>query len=383
MRSPARHRTFLAFLMLMTAGAVALAALVPPPAFAQITPAPGSIIVVRAVGNQDTLWSIDPSTAAATELVTLPFRTSWVEASPAARRLAFLTLSYDRKPEVCIYDSSSGALSTWSLAAHGLWAVDSFTWLSSRKLLIAGRATGNRYLLTDRLYSLNVENGAFHHYAGLAGTDPSASPAAHRLVFVQLTDGGRVSAASTAHWIVERLYRLRLADGAKPVLIASSRCSTKYFARAFLGARLSPDGAYVVSFDEGVGIAGRYVVRSAGSGKVLASFARRLWGTEEMAWSTHDEVAFWGSSLTTSNATMRVAVYSVTTESLTQSALMDNGVSSFAWSPDGTRLAVGLIQSGGPTERPGRSELWLFDPITLAAPTDLGAGGGPIFVPGT
>jgi hypothetical protein len=235
-----------AFLLSATAAAVLLMALVLPPAPAHAataagpapepaatagaTPAPGSVVVVRFVGGKDTLWSIDPGTAAATELVALPFRTSLVEASPGAGRLAFLTLSWIRKPEVCVYDTSNGEVSTWSLAAHGLRWVDSLTWLSSTRLLIAGRSRNNLFLFTDRLYTLDTTTGALHGFAGLAGTDPSAAPAAHRLIFVRLSPSGPATAAG--RWVVERLYGLRLGRTAKPVVIAA----TRYFTRALCAA---------------------------------------------------------------------------------------------------------------------------------------------------
>jgi hypothetical protein len=60
---------------------------------------------------------------------------------------------------------------------------------------------------------------------------------------------------------------------------------------------------------------------------------------------------------------------------------MDDALSSLAWSPDGSRLAAGLLPSSSTTDRPDASELWLFDPTSLAPGTDAGAGGGPVFLP--
>ena len=62
--------------------AAASPATAPTAHFGTVLPASGSIIVVRRSAGSDALWSVDPVTKSATELVPLSFRPSRVEQSP-------------------------------------------------------------------------------------------------------------------------------------------------------------------------------------------------------------------------------------------------------------------------------------------------------------
>ena len=114
-------------------------------------------------------------------------------------RLAYLSVTLG--PTVTVYDTQTGTLSHRSLAARGVRFVDSFAWVSSTKLLVAGRAKSRNsfYPVADRIYVLNAVTGASHLFAGLTGTEPTVAPAAARLVYVRLGIGGPVPRSTSPH----------------------------------------------------------------------------------------------------------------------------------------------------------------------------------------
>ena len=159
------------------AGAPSVSAAAPDAA----VPAAGSIVVVRRIAGQDSLWSVDPVSTTATQLVDLPFRPARVERSPGAARIAYLPMTAG--PKVYVYDTRTGMLRRWSLAARGVKVVDSVAWLSSTRLLVAGKSTRGYafYPFADRLYVLNAVTGAVEPASGrCSGTEPTVAPAAAR-----------------------------------------------------------------------------------------------------------------------------------------------------------------------------------------------------------
>ena len=382
--------------LLATAGAAGATdgSVVASPASAPIThlgaaaPA-GSIVAVRPGRGPDSLWSIDPLTASATQLVALPpsyrpsARPSCVAVSPGAVRLAYLTFTLG--PTVTVYDTQTGALSTWSLAARGVKYVDSLAWASSTRLLVAGRA-GHRlsfFPVSDRIYSLNAVTGASHLFAGLSGTEPTVAPAVARLVYVHLRISGPVprrylpSWNRGAHWVVERLYSLRLVNGAKPRLIASARYISGPFVRRFQDPQLSPDGAYLMTLaDDLPNLNPHYTVRSAVSGKARTTIA--LYSSDLLpTWSSRgDQVAFAGTQLDDRSRSVTLFVCSAPTRAMHHSAALDStSATGLGWSSDGGSLAYSL-QGRGEAE-----ELFTVDPATLSLSTDLGSGSLPVFMP--
>ncbi len=362
------------------AGAAAASPATPPTAhFGTVLPASGSIIVVRRSAGQDALWSVDPVSKAATELVPLSFRPSRVEQSPGGQRLAFLTTAAE--PRVVVYDTHTGALHTWSLAARGVKAVDSLAWLTSTKLVVAGRPShGFRfYPFTDRLYVLNAATGASRRYDNLIGTEPTVAPA-KRLVYVRLSDGGRVAMGSPVRWVIERLYSLRLVAGARPRLIGSVKYPNAYDIRHFYEPRLSRDGRYLITSTTGSDISVRYTVRAAATGKALKTVSTTIGHTT--AWSNlGDQVAFWGMPGGSATAAV-LFVYHAATNTVSKSAKLPHvAVTGLGWSSDDSLLAYSLVNTGGGAFAPDVSELWTLDPASLASQNDLGKGGLPVFMP--
>ena len=345
-------------------------------------PASGSIVVVHRGGGRDWLWSVDPITKSATQLIGLPllYRPNRVEASPDARRLAYLSTTLTPGPTVTVYDTQTGALSTWSLAARGVKWVDSLAWVSNTKLLVTGRATRTRYPFADRVYQLNAVTGASLRFAGLWGTETTVAPAgAHpgRLVFVRFIDGGPVLSRPHWHWVIERLYRLTLATGAKPHLIGSVKYTTGSNIRYYQDPRLSPDGVYLVTVDNGgTNPIERCTVRWAATGKALKTVDTLGGGDALPTWSGQDDqVAFVVTLPGDSTRSPILFIYTASTRALHHSAMLDSlGVTSLGWSSN-TSLAYslrGLADDDG--------ELWMVDPASLSSPTDLGVGSLPVFM---
>ena len=345
-------------------------------------PAPGSIVVVRRSGGHDSLWSVDPVTKTATKLAALPYRPARVEQSPGGRRLAYLSTAAG--PKVYVYDTHTGMGHTWSLAARGVKVVDSLAWLSSTKLLVAGKSTHGFafYPFTDHLYVLNAATGASKRYGRLAGTEPSVAPGAARLVYVHFSDGGRVASGSPMRWVIERLYRLKLASGAKPHLIGSVKYSNDLGILRFHDPRLSRDGKYLITSTSGSDISVSYMVRSAATGKAIKTVSTELLGSDVTAWSNlSDRVAFWSMPLADNTNTTQLLVYKPAGNVLSHSVKLSKvAVTGFAWSANDALLGYSLR---GFNSLDDVAELWTIDPAALSSSpsTDLGAGSMPVFVP--
>ncbi len=345
------------------------------------TPAPGTVLVVRRSAGKDSLWSVDPVTKAASELLSLPFRPERVAQSPGGARLAYLPTTAGSY--VYVYMTTTGALHRWSLAAQGVRGLDSLAWLSSTKLLVAGKS-GRGYAFypyTDRLYALSVTSGKASRYRDLAGTEPTVSRSGTRLVFVRFTRGGRVASGSPLHWVTEQLFRLKLAPDAKRQLLLSGRYADGYDIRLFNDPSLSADGRYLITSTTASDISVSYMVRSATTGKSLGTIHTELAGHDASAWNNAGErVAYWTMTGSSSLASM-LHVYNATSASrVLSSTLPSVAVSGFAWSPNDGLLTYSLR---GLASADDQGELWTIDPSTLsgASATDLGAGGLPVFVP--
>jgi len=367
-----------------TGGATIGAASTPATAtnFGVVVPAPGSLIVVRRISGQDSLWSVDPANAMASQLVTLPFRPASVSQSPGGRRLAYLPMSAG--PAVYVYDTKTNALVKRSLAAHGVKVVDSLTWLTSTKLLVAGKATAGRafYPFADRLWVLNAATGAASRFRNLAGTEPSVAPAGTILAYVRLSDGGRITSGSPMRWVIERLYRLKLAAGTTPHLLRTARYPNDLDIRRFHDPSLSQRGSYLTTSTTGSDISVSYMVRATATGAVRRTINTALLGRAVTAWSNHgNHVALWSMPLADNTNTTRLLIYSPATDLLSHSATLSKvAVTGLAWSSNDASLAYSLR---GFTSLDDVAELWTIDPTTLSLTSakDLGAGSLPVFAP--
>jgi Tol biopolymer transport system component len=361
------------------AGAQASATTAP---FGVVVLASGDIVVVRRSANQDSLWSVDPATKSAVQLVTLPFRPARVAQAPDGRRLAYLPTTAG--PKVYVFDTQTRALVSRSLAARGVKVIDSLTWLSSTKLLVAGKTTAGLaiYPFADRLYVLNALTGSSIRFRGLAGTEPSVAPTGTLLAFVRFSDGGRISSGSPLRWVVERLYRLKLTAGTTPHLIAKAKYPNDLDIRRFNDPRLSHGGSYLITSTTGSDISVSYMVRSSATGHALQTVKTALAGTEATAWSNHgNRVAFWTMPLADNTDTTRLLVYKPATDALSHTAKLSKvAVTGFAWSSNDAALAYSVRGLSSPNDV---AELWTIDPTTLSLPAaiDLGEGSMPVFMP--
>ncbi|HUK78968.1 MAG TPA: hypothetical protein VL117_15435 [Thermoleophilia bacterium] len=347
-----------------------------------VIPVSGSVVAVRRSAGQDSLWLVDPVSKAAAQLVTLPFRPARVAQAPDGRRLAYLPTTTG--PKVYVYDSQTNTLASRSLAARGVKVVDSFTWLTSTKLLVAGKTTAGLafYPFADRLYVLNTVTGSSARFRGLAGTEPSVAPKGTLLVYVRFSDGGRISGGSPLRWVTERLYRLKLTAGTAPHLIGSAKYPNDIDIRRFNDPRLSHGGSYLITSTTGSDISVSYMVRSSTTGHPLRTFKTALAGTEATAWSNHgNRVAFWTMPLADNTDTTRLLVYNPVTNRVRASAKLSKvAVTGFAWSSNDATLAYSVRALSAANDV---AELWTIDPTTLSLPAavDLGAGSMPVFMP--
>ena len=347
-----------------------------------VVPAPGSLIVVRRIAGQDSLWSVDPGTAMVSQLTTLPFRPASVTQSPGGRRLAYLPMSTGAA--VYVYDIGTNTLVKRSLAGRGVKVVDSLTWLTSTKLLVAGKTTAGRafYPFADRLWVLNTVTGAASRFRNLAGTEPSVAPGGTLLVYVRLSDGGRISSGSPLRLVVERLYRLKLAAGTTPHLLRTARYPNDLDIRRFHDPLLSQRGGYLTTSTTGSDISVSYMVRASVTGDVRRTIRTALIGQALTAWSHHgNHVALWSMPLADNTTTTRLLVYDPTSDVLAHSATMSKVVvTGLAWPADDALLAFSLRGFTSPDDA---AELWTIEPTTLSPMSlrDLGAGSLPVFAP--
>lgn len=339
----------------------------------------GSIVVVRREAGRDALWRVAPADGAATKLVDLTFRPSRVEASPDGARVALLPTALGAGVYVC--DVANATVKALSLAPRGVRRVDSLTWLSPTRLLVAGSASATRvaYPFNDRLYSLNVVTGASASFRDLRGTEPSAAPAAARLVYVRLVDAGPAPNQPGARLVSERLVSLRLASGTTPRVIARTRYVDQLDIRGYRDPRVSPGGRFVITSTTGSDVSVRYAVRWVTTGNALFTKATTLAGRNATAWRPQGgKVAFWGMPPAGSMTKTRLYVYDVSARKLTATAPFSNvAVTGISWSP-GTQIAFALR---GLMAADDVATLWTVDPAVAASAAQLGAGSLPVWLP--
>ena len=182
----------------------------------------GSIIVVRRVGSQDSLWNISPADASATKLIDLPIRPARMLASPDASKIAILPGPTTARwlaalpaigSKIYVYDVARAKLSAFSLASHGVRQIDGMTWLSSTRLLVSGSPIAGQklypsadddpiYWLQDRLYTVATTTGRTAAFRHLRGTEPSAAPGDNVLVYARLRGPAPAATGVRSSWRV-------------------------------------------------------------------------------------------------------------------------------------------------------------------------------------
>ena len=339
-----------------------------------------SIVVVRRLGTQDSLWLVSASDASSIKIVDLPFRPARVLASPDGTKVAILPAKPGARVYVCYLLHAK--LAALSFASRGVRQIDGMTWLSATRLLVSGSGSkrAHFYPLADKLYVATTTPGKPTVYRRLRGTEPSAAPGAKRLVYARLRDGGAVAAQPGARFVVESLISLKLATGSRPHVIGRVRYVDSLDIRRFRDPAVSPDGKDVVTSTTGSDISVSYMVRSVATGKALHRTDTTLAGRDATAWSPVGEmVAYWGMPPASSATETDVYVYHVATKTRTSDGPFSNvAVGGLAWAPDDSLLAYSMR---GLSQAADRGELWTIDPGTSATPTDLGQGALPVWLP--
>ncbi len=337
------------------------------------------IVVVRRVHGRDSLWMVSPSDAGAAKLADLPVRPARMVASPDGAKVAIQPATVSGT--IYVLNVSRAKLVALSLAALGVKQIDGFTWLSATRLLVSGSGSSQptSYPLADRLYTVTTSGGT-GSFRGLHGSEPSAAPAAHSLVYTRLRDGGADSADPGARFVVEDLMSLKLVAGSTPHVIGHARYVNSFDIRRYRDPGVSPDGKYVMTSTTGSDISATYTVRAVATGKALRTKSTALAGRDVVAWSlTGDEVAFWGMPPAQSGAVADVYVYSAASKVLTARGPLANvAVTGLSWAPDGALLAYGLH---GLNDAPDQGHLWTAAPGNAGTPTDLGQGSLPVWLP--
>ena len=340
----------------------------------------GSIVVVRRVGTQDSLWSVDPVTTTATKLIDLPFRPSRLLASPDDGKIALLPAAVGGK--VYVFYIVLAKLAPLSFASLGVRQIDGLTWLSATKLLVSGSRSARQtmYPFTDRLYTATTTPGKPAAFRSLKGTDPSAAPGAKLIVYERFRDGGKVAGNPGTRFVLESLVRLKLAAGGKPHVIGHVRYVDSLDILRYRDPNVSPDGKYVVTSTTGSDISVSYMVRRASTGAAVRTFHTTLLGRDATAWSnTGDKVAFWGVPPTGTFTNAYLYVFDPGLKKLTHSAPITNvAVTGFAWAPGDSLLAYALQTPG---QHPDKGHLWTIGPGLSGTPTDLGDGSLPVWLP--
>ena len=342
--------------------------------------ASGSIIVVRRVGTQDSLWSVSPVTTSALKLIDLPFRPARMLASPDDTKIAILPAAVGGK--VYIFYLALAKLAPLSFASQGVKRIDGMTWLSATRLLVSGSGNAKEtiYPRADKLYAVTTTSGKPAAFRRLKGTEPSAAPGAKLLVYVRMRDGGPVSGDPGARFVVESLVRLKLAAGSSPHVIGHVRYDDFYDIRRFHDPDVSPDAKYVVTSTTGSDISVSYMVRKVSTGATVHKQNTTLAGRDETAWShAGDKVAFWGVPPIGSMTDTYLYAYDTGTNKLTHGKPITNvAVTGIAWAPDDSLIAYALHAPG---QADDRAHLWTAVPGASSTPTDLGGGSLPVWLP--
>jgi hypothetical protein len=342
--------------------------------------ATGSIIVVRRVGTQDSLWSVSPVPTSALKLIDLPFRPARLLASPDNTKIAILPAAVGGK--VYVFYVALAKLAPLSFTSQGVKRIDGMTWLSATRLLVSGSGNAKEtiYPLSDKLYAVTTTSGKPAAFRRLRGTEPSAAPAAKLLVYVRMRDGGPVSGNPGARFVVESLIRLKLVSGSTPHVIARARYTNDLDIRRFHDPGVSPDAKYVVTSTTGSDISVSYMVRKAATGATVHKLNTALAGRDETAWShAGDKVAFWGVPPIGPMTNTYLYTYDTGAKKLKHGKPIANmGVTGIAWAPDDSLVAYALHS---PSQADDQAHLWTAVPGASSTPTDLGAGSLPVWLP--
>lgn len=246
---------------------------------------------------------------------------------------------------VAVVDVAAGWVRSLSLAKAGAPILDSLTWVSPRRLVVAGRYGGeSEDPRRNRLFSLNVATGEASSFWGLRGTEPSAAPAVGKLAYVSFCDAPPDPRWPGVSFIREQVRLVDLHYGGAGVPVVS-RAEGEDWGRALERPHLSPDARFALTADTGTDTAVTYELWRTQNGRRLLQL-RVDAPASPMAWDARGRrVAFCGArSIGFGAHRFRPRVYDLTTDVVARNRGRWVGYTTqLAWSPRGD-LAMDLYR---------------------------------------
>jgi len=377
-----RRLAFALFTVLLCAGVAALFATRSPALGSPVTVTPGaqqaptgSVLVVRRSGDHDALWRLSPVDGTPTAAGVLRGRVGSVAVSPDGQNVAYLPA--DGAPRVWV---GYGPLAprTISLAPAGLKRVDSFTWISGDRLLVAGVKRASADSSQDRLYVVNVATGKTSAFRDLRGVEPSYAPGIGTVTYVRLTvvKPGTPANQNTPT-IAESLRSVRLAGSGTGRTLLSERYRLFAEHRSFSHPRLSSGGDWLLTGQTGSDVSVTYTVREGRWGNPLLSvFTAAL--QAEAGWDAAGQRTAFAGTVPKDQGQACVWAFDPATGAMARTPvglLPKLMVNDLAWSASGD-LVAGASDWGVSPQR--RHVLVL--PGDLTSVNDLGSGRLPVWV---
>ncbi len=183
-RVRAKTTFVLALVIAVTVLAGSTAALARSVAPHHAAPVKETILTLRTEGDHDTMYLVS-NEGTATAQGRLPGVAETVAASPDGTWVAYLPVG--GKPSLWL-SQDWDKVQTVDLQPAGIKTVTGLTWTTETQLLVSGTSKANNAAgYTDKLYTVDVTTGAVTPFRNLSGTEPNASSATGKIVYVKYT----------------------------------------------------------------------------------------------------------------------------------------------------------------------------------------------------
>ncbi len=312
------------------------------------------------------------------------FQIGW---SPDATYLAAVAGSYKR-PRLWLFDvAGSGTGSLVDLSTNGVVAVDSFAWLSSTRLLVAGLTSAvantgqNAELLVYDTATRSAEPLVDAGGSALQGISVSASSDGGRIAFVTYTDQKKQGGGAV---LAKEHLELFESGGKTVTQLASGVAAFGYDGHTIYEPLISPTGDAVIYRSTQGDVGTSYTVVDA-TGAVLMPTMRTSFPAPYSWDPTGQKVVFSGHAAAGATVTLYVFDKATGGRARALARYLHSTIQDVAWSPDGATIAVAVwdknnyktgniftLSSSG-----GQASPLSNDTITPAwAPNAGGAGSG-------